>query len=132
MADYGRVLGSKVYDGLVSDTNPAVKVAPATIRKLSTAGTFKRGTIFAKSSGTAGDGKLVLLGETAASNETLTAYCILAEDTAVGTSLDVNAAVYVCGCFDIAKCTVKSGYTITEGDKDALRDGGVFFKSAQA
>ena len=132
MADYSAVLGSKAFDGLVSDTNPAVKVAPGKIRKLGTAATLTRGTILAKSSGTAGDGKLVVLGNTAASNETLTAYCILTEDTAVGTANDVNAAVYVCGCFDLSKCTVKSGYTITEADKDALRDGGVFFRPVQA
>lgn len=120
------------FDGLIADINPALVVAPGKIRKLGSAGTLKRGTILAKSSGTAGDNKLVILGTTAAENETLTAYCILAEDTEVGTSADVNAPVFMAGAFDFAKCTVKTSYTVTEADKDALRNGGIFFKAVNA
>lgn len=120
------------FDGLISDINPAPVVAAGKIRKLGTAGTLKRGTILAKSSGTAGDGKLVILGTTAETNETLTAYCILADDVEVGTSADVDAPVYMAGAFDFAKCTVKTSYTVTEADKDALRDGGIFFKAVNA
>ena len=44
-----------------------------TIRKEATAAaTYKRGTVLALSAGTAGDGKLVILGSTATTNETLT------------------------------------------------------------
>ena len=42
--------------------------------------------MLALSAGTAGDGKLVILGSTATTNETLTANCILAEDVEVGTT----------------------------------------------
>ena len=125
-------LGDVEYDGLVTDVLPEVIVRGVTIRKLGTAATLVRGTILAKSSGTAGDGKMVVLGNTAASNETLTADCILCDDVEVGTANDVVASVYVAGCFDKSKCTVKSGYTIKEDDLDALRERGILFKTAFA
>lgn len=122
-----RVVDTMTYDGLISGLTPDVKVGAGTIRKLAEAGTLVRGTILAKSSGSAGDGKLVILGTTAASNETLTADCILADDVEVGTSADVNAAVYEMGCFDPEKVTVADGYTITAADLDALRTHGIYF-----
>lgn len=129
---YFENLGAVSYDGLISGLTPAPKVTGGTIRKLATAGTLVRGTILAKSSGSAGDGKLVILGTTAASNETLTPDCILADDVAVGTAADVNAAVYDMGCFDPAKLTVKSGYTVTTGDKDTLREKGIYLVAKNA
>ena len=48
-------------------------VSGGTIRKLAEAATIKRGTILAKSSGTSGDGKLVVLGTAATGDEVLTA-----------------------------------------------------------
>ena len=93
---------------------------------------LKRGTILAKSSGTAGDGKLVVLGTAAVSNETLTPDCILCDDIEVGTAADEKVAVYTAGCFDIGKVTVSASYTITEGDKDNLRMRGIVFKAAAA
>lgn len=128
---YSKV-GEMEFDGLITDVKPAPIVRGATIRKLGTAATLKRGTILAKSSGSAGDGKMVVLGNTAASNETLTADCILCDDVDVGTSADVTVPVYYAGCFDLAKCTVKSGYTVTEADKDNLRMRGILFKDAAA
>ena len=125
-------LGDVEYDGLITDVLPEVIKRAVTIRKLGTAATLVRGTILAKSSGSAGDGKMVVLGNTAASNETLTADCILCDDVAVGTSADVIATVYVAGCFDKSKCTVKSGYTITQDDLDKLRERGILFKTASA
>lgn len=120
------------YDGLITDVVPEAIVKAGTVRKLGTAGTVKRGTILAKSSGTAGDGKLVILGTTAETNETLTAYCILCDDVEVGTSADVSAPVYVMGCFNFNKCIVKASYTVTESDKDALLANGIVFKNAMA
>lgn len=60
------------------------------------------------------------------------AYAILCDDTPVGTSDDVNAPVYIAGCFDPDKCTVASGYTLTDADKDKLRELGIIFKAASA
>ena len=128
---YSKV-GEMEFDGLITDVIPEPIVRGGTIRKLGAAATLVRGTILAKSSGSAGDGKLVVLGTTAASNETLTPDCILCDDVDVGTSDDVKTEVYVAGCFDINKCTVKSGYTITADDKDKLRERGILFKSAAA
>lgn len=129
---YFENLGAVSYDGLISGITPEPKVTGGTIRKLAAAGTLVRGTILAKSSGSAGDGKLVILGTTAATNETLTPDCILADDIDVGTSVDVNAAVYDMGCFDPAKLTVKAGYTLTVGDKDTLREKGIYLVAKNA
>ena len=115
------VIGEMNYDGLIADLEPAVTVGGATIRKLGSAATLKRGTILAMSSGSAGDGKLVVLGNTAASNETLTPYGILCEDIDVGTAADVKASVYLSGAFDPDKVIVKASYDITAADIDALR-----------
>lgn len=130
MTELSKNLGSMDLDGLVADINPKLVVSGATIRKLSKADTIKRGTIMAKSSGTSGDGKLVVLGTAASGSETLTAYCILCDDVDVGTTDDVNVPVYLMGCFNINKCTVANSYSITEADKDALRNGGIVFKAA--
>lgn len=129
---YFENFGAVSYDGLISGITPEPKVTGGTIRKLAAAGTLVRGTILAKSSGSAGDGKLVILGTTAATNETLTPDCILADDIDVGTSVDVNAAVYDMGCFDPAKLTVKTGYTLTVGDKDTLREKGIYLVAKNA
>ena len=126
-------LGSVGYDGLIVANEPVADVLTVTIRKEATAAaTYKRGTVMALSAGTAGDGKLVILGSTAKENETLTPDCILCDDIDVGTAADEKVAVYTAGCFDIGKVTVSASYTITEGDKDNLRMRGIVFKAAAA
>lgn len=129
MADLYRNVGEMNYDGLITDLLPAVIVRGATVRKLATATTYERGTILAKSST---DGKLVILGTTAASGETLTPFAVLCDDIAVGTSEDVVTSVYMSGCFDLSKCTVADSYDITDADIDALRAYGIMFKVAEA
>lgn len=121
-----RVVDTMNYDGLISGIEPAVKVGGGTIRKLGEVGTLVRGTVLAKSGGSAGDGKLVILGTAAVSNETLTPNCILAEDIEVGTASDVNAAVFEMGCFDPEKLVVKSGHTFSAAEKDELRALGIY------
>ena len=132
MTNLSKKLGDMNYDGLFTDVVPAVQVSGGTIRKLSAAATLKRGTILAKSSGTAGDGKLVVLGTTAVTNETLTPDCILCDDIDVGTSADEKVAVYTAGCFDPDKVTVAASHTISETEKDNLRMRGIVFKNAAA
>lgn len=129
MINLSEKLGEMTFDGLITDIKPAPEVRGGVIRKLSAAATLKRGTILAKSSG---DGKLVVLGTAAVSNETLTPDCILCDDIEVGTAADEKVAVYTAGCFDIGKVTVSARYTITEGDKDNLRMRGIVFKAAAA
>ena len=126
-------LGSVGYDGLIVANEPVADVLTVTIRKEATAAaTYKRGTMLALSAGTAGDGKLVILGSTAANNETLTPDCVLCDDVEVGTAADENVAVYTAGCFDPDKVTVAESYTISQTDKDNLRMRGIVFKDAAA
>lgn len=123
--DLHEKIGSVEFEKLFAGMQPPAIVKPGVIRKLGTAGTLKRGTLLAKSSGSAGDGKLVIFGTTAASNETLTADCVLCDDIEVGTSNDENVAVYVSGDFNEAALIVATGATITEADRDALRTKGI-------
>lgn len=131
MADLSNKIGEMTYDGLFADVKPSPIVEAGTLRKLGAKATLAKGTILAFSGGSAGDGKLVILGTTAATNETLTAFAILAEEVEVGTSADVVAQVYKTGTFKAAKLTVASGYTITQADLNDLRNGGIFIKAEQ-
>lgn len=110
------------YDGLVTDVLPEVIVSGGTIAHGSSEVTLKRGTILAKKT----DGKLEVLGAGSG-----TAYGILCDDTVVGASADVKVPIYIGGCFDLAKCTVAESHTVTEAEKDALRNGGIIFKAPQ-
>lgn len=131
MINLSEKIGEMNYDELFTGLEPARQVRGGVIRKVTgKAVILKRGTILAKSSGTAGDGKLVILGTEAGSDETLTPDCILCDDIEVGTENDEPVAVYTAGCFDPEKVAVADEYTITESDKDALRMRGIVFKAA--
>ena len=118
-------LGSVGYDGLIVANEPVADVLTVTIRMEDTAAaTYKRGTVLALSAGTAGDGKLVILGSTATTNETLTANCILAEDVEVGTTADVTVLAYR------TKRAVASGYTLKATDEEELREAGILLSDA--
>lgn len=126
-------LGSVGYDGLIVANEPVADVFTVTIRKEATAAaTYKRGTVLALSAGTAGDGKLklVILGSTATTNETLTANCILAEDVEVGTTADVTVLAYRTGHFARNKLAVASGYTLKATDEEELRKAGILLSDA--
>lgn len=56
--------------------------------------------------------------------------CVLCDDVTVGTSNDETVAVYTAGCFNTSKVTVKTNYTITDADLDALRCRNIVFKAA--
>ena len=121
-------LGSVGYDGLIVANEPVADVFTVTIRKEATAAaTYKRGTVLALS---AGDGKLVILGSTATTNETLTANCILAEDVEVGTTADVTVLAYRTGHFARNKLAVASGYTLNATDEEELRKAGILLSDA--
>lgn len=125
-------LGSVGYDGLIVANEPVADVLTVTIRKEATAAaTYKRGTVLALPAGTAGDGKLVILGSsTATTNETLTANCILAEDVEVDTTADVTVLAYRTGHFARNKLTVASGYTLKATDEEELRKAGILLSDA--
>lgn len=122
MAERYKKIGEMTYDGLVSDVAPQVVVAGGVIGKLAEEGTLKRGTLLSKK-----DGKLVAFGTSGASAD-----CILCDDTKVGTAADVNAPVYVAGCFDPDKLILGEGKTLAETDKDILRTKGIILKAASA
>lgn len=112
-------LGEVEYDNLIVGLTPPKRVGAGKIASTgSKEATYTRGTVFAKS---AKDGKLYILGSTATSGDTLTADCILVQDVTVGTTDDETVVVYLAGCFNPEKLTVKDSYTMTEADKDALR-----------
>lgn len=121
-------LGSVGYDGLIVANEPVADVLTVTIRKeAAAAATYKRGTVLALSAGT---GKLVILGSTATTNETLTANCILAEDVEVGTTADVTVLAYRTGHFARNKLAVASGYTLKATDEEELRKAGILLSDA--
>ena len=62
MTDLYKNYDADIYDGLITNVVPQIVTGAATIRKLGTKGTLARGTVLAKSSGSAGDDKLVILG----------------------------------------------------------------------
>jgi len=130
--DLHEKVGSVEFDQLFASIDPPARVRGGTIRKLGAKATLKRGTILARSSGSAGDDKLVILGTTAASNETLTADCILCDDIEVGTTNDENVVVYYTGSFNIDAVIVAANYTITAADKDALRVRGILLDTLMA
>lgn len=125
MAILSRKVGDMSYDNLIAGITPPVHVNTGTLRELATETAYARGTVLAKSSV---DGKLVILGTQAdqAQNETLTPDCILCDDVTVGPGADVNVAVYTAGCFNVDALIVKSGYPMSEDDKDKLRERGIY------
>ena len=124
-------LGSVGYDGLIVANEPVADVLTVTIRKETTAAaTYKRGTVLALSAGTGGDGKMVALGTTAGSNETLTANAILCDDTEIGTAADVEAAAYRTGHFARNKLIFSGEYTLKPADEEALRAAGILLSDA--
>ena len=129
--DLHEKLGTVTPENLFAGLEPAALKRAGVIRKLGTAGTLKRGTLLAKSSGSAGDGKLVIFGTTAATNETLTADCVLAEDIDVGTANDENALTYISGNFNEDALILASGASLTEDDRDALRVRGILLGASQ-
>lgn len=121
-------IGTVDYDGLIVTNEPVADVFTVTIRKeTSEKATFKRGTVLALSSG---DGKMVALGTTAGSNETLTANAILCDDTEIGTAADVEAAAYRTGHFARNKLIFSGEYTLKPADEEALRAAGILLSDA--
>lgn len=129
--DLHEKIGEVSYENLFAGLEPKAITHPGVIRKLGTAGTLKRGTLLAKSSGSAGDGKLVIFGTTAATNETLTADCILVDDVDVGTTNDENVVVWIAGNFVEASLIMATGASLTEADRDALRERGIILGTSQ-
>lgn len=65
-------------------------------------------------------------GAPAVDAEVLTVDCILTDNAVIGTSADVVTTVYTAGCFNIDALIVKDNYTMSEADKDKLRERGIY------
>ncbi|MEE0433905.1 MAG: head decoration protein [Peptococcaceae bacterium] len=122
-------LGTVGYDNLINSNVPVADVFTAKIRGLAAKPTYKRGTVLAFSSGTAGDNKLVILGTEAAENETLTPNCILAEDVTLDSG-DTFAIAYRTGHFNRNALLFAEEYTFTDADEEALRNAGILLSDA--
>lgn len=122
------IIGTVAYDGLIVADSPAADVFSVTIRK--GAAELARGTVLALSEGSAGDGKMVILGSTPITNETFAANCILADAVTVTADVDATAIAYRTGHFNRGALIVKSGYTLTAVDKEDLRKGGILLSDA--
>lgn len=129
MAHLNNHVATMEYEKLFAGLNPPYKVASGTIEKLSAAATYKRGTVLALSSTS---NKLKILGTAASGNETLIADCILCDDVEIGSTEDVNVAVYVIGNFNKDALIVKEGYTLTDADVTNLRQRGIYLGTVQA
>lgn len=123
-------IGSVEYDELINSADPKADVFNVTVRKGSEETTLKRGTVLALSGGTKGDGKVVVLGTTASTDETLTANCILADDATVGTTADATVTAYRTGHFNRNKLIVAEGYTLKASDEEELRKCGILLDTA--
>lgn len=126
MTTLSRKVGTVTYSNLIAGITPPVHVSSGTIRKVSEEITYPTGTVFAKFSGAEGDGKLVILGTAAGENEILTPDCVLCEDVVVEANKDLLTTVYTAGCFNSNMLTLKDGYTMTEEDKDKLRERNIY------
>lgn len=122
-----RHLNNKVdemeYDKLIAGMTPPVRVASGVIAKSSIDMEYPRGTVLSKSSN---DSKLYILGSNDTEGDSMIPDCILCDPEIVDTAEDTPAAVYVAGCFNIDALTVADGYTITQADKDKLRERGIY------
>lgn len=123
-------LGLVEGDNLIISNVPEADVFTVKLKGVAEKPTYTRGTVLAFSSGTAGDMKYVILGTTAASNETLTPSCILAEDVTLEASGDTYALAYRTGHFNRQAIAVKSEYTFTKADEEALRSAGILLSDA--
>jgi hypothetical protein len=121
-------IGALEYDGLICDNKYPIDVM--SVKVAASQGVLARGSVLALSTGTAGTGNMALLGTTGASNETLTANCILADEVDTGTGDAVVATAYRSGHFVREAIVVKSGYTMTTADEEALRSGGIYLDNA--
>ena len=121
------------FEGDGSTTEFTVTAKPATLNKVTVDGAAK--TITTDYTYTAATGKIAFTSAPADGKAIVAFYnstdsgnpdCILCDDTDIGTAADENVAVYTAGCFNISALKVASGYTITQADKDKLRERGCF------
>lgn len=112
--ELNELIGTKAFSNGINYVDPPRNAATATIK--SGEGTLAAMTVVARNA----DGKCIILGE----DTTLTPYGIIAEPVDASGTADVVGVIWTTGAFSINNLVVKSGYTMTQADKDALRDLG--------
>lgn len=123
-------VSSQAFNGDGSDTTFAITAKPMVVNSVKVGGSAvtissydaTTGVVTLAAAPASGTGNVIAYYN----EEILTPDCVLCDDTSVGTSADVNAAVYTAGNFNVNALTVNSGYTMTESDKDKLRERGIY------
>lgn len=110
MSKYFEKLGETVADNLIANIDVKQITGSVTIGTAA----LVRGTVVALS-----DGKAVAM------NTGLTPYGVLCDDAAA----NEVAEVYLAGGFNKGALVVASGYTLTDADILALRNGGIFVEN---
>ena len=118
MALYNEKIGEMKQDNLFASIDVRALTNAVTIA--AGEGALKRGTVL--SLGTDGKCKVI----SAATG--LTPYGILCDD--VDATSEAVAEVYVSGVFNKHALIVASGYTLTDADITALRNGGIYLENS--
>ena len=118
-------LSGSENDGLIVAGTPTTDIFSVTVRHGQ--GILTRGTILAISST---EDSMVMLGTDADGGETLTANCILADDTDTGETSDIFATAYRVGHFNRNAIITKDDYTLSATDEEELRKGGILLSDA--
>lgn len=120
-----KVVETRTNDNLVAKSFE-LDVFSVTLKQTATATELAKGTVLALS---ASDDKYVILGTEGALNEVLTANAILAEDVTTSTTGDIVATAYRKGHFNKNALIVKDGYTLTNSDREKLRNAGIYLEA---
>jgi len=101
-------------DNLIADDKHTL--ATGTVTVLSGEGKLKRGSVLMRNA----NNKFVLADTSAGTAE------VILSDDVDATNADAVANVYVSGDFKAESLIVKTGYTLTEADKVALKNAGIY------
>ena len=115
MAELANIMDGVTYDELFGGTAISAMTANVTIAKLSTATSYKRGTLLGI---VTASGKYAIVDSEATTGEKV-ANVVLSQDVTVGTTDDFVATVYTRGIFNREKLIVKGNNIVVHGAGDA-------------
>lgn len=118
-------VNTMTYDNLIYDLTPSPEVF--SVELAAGSGILERGTLLDVSTK---DSNYVIHGTTVETGDTLTANCVLAEPVTLSATAEVIGQAYRTGHFAQNVLKVKSGSTITEADKENLRDVGILLSES--
>ncbi len=120
-----RKVGEMTVDNLINSTYPPPETTGVLIR--AGQGQLPRGAVLALSSS---GNDTVLLGTAADGDETLTASFVLADSVDASGAEAVPAVAYRTGHFNRPALIVAEAHTLTRGEEEALRYGGILMSDA--